>query len=282
MGKMTRDVCVLLSKYGECRYLEETLESLRRQTGQPALCIRCDDEAESGHLGIKGSFRHLLSQVPDACSYILFCDQDDVWFPRKIERLLSAMKKAEMENAGPVLVHGDAFVADEKLRLIKRRFISKWARHDDFFGTLLFNKVQGASMLINRPLLERIRDLPEEGPLYDRYIHLVAEIIGRRVFIDRPLMYYRQHRNNAIGAFGRNPRVRFEFLNEDERALVMGNEYVIRRFAADLSAQKRKVVDNYRVFMTTRNPFRRLELIIRYLWPYPGAMVKKFVKIFFK
>jgi hypothetical protein len=279
---MTCAVCVLLSKYGECAFLEEMLGSVRGQTVEPALILRCDDEAESGHLGIKGSFRQLLSQVPDACSYILFCDQDDVWFPRKIENLLSAMKEAETENPGPILVHGDAFVTDESLRIIKRRFISKWARHNDFFGTLMFNKVQGASMLINRPVLERIRDLPEEGPLYDRYIHLVAEIVGRRVFVDRPLMYYRQHRNNAIGAFGRKPRARYEFLNEDDRALFRGNEYVLRRFAAELSARKRKVVDNYRVFMTTRNPFRRLELTIRYLRPYPGTMVKKLVKIFFK
>jgi rhamnosyltransferase len=279
---MTRDVVVILSRYGECAYLEETLGSLRQQTVDSVLLLRCDNEAESGHLGIKGSFRHLLSQVPDACSYILFCDQDDVWFPRKIESLLAAMKKAEMEHAGPILVHGDAFVADEKLKIIKRRFISKWARHDDFFGTLMFNKVQGASMMINRPLFERIWDLPEEGPLYDRYIHLVAEIIGRRVFVDRPLMYYRQHGNNAIGAFGRKPRVRFEFLNEDDRALFTGNEYVLRRFAAELSARKRKIVDDYRIFMTTRDPIRRMLLIICYLRPYTGTMVKKLVKIFFK
>ena len=211
---MTKDVVVLLSKYGECVYFKETLESLRWQTVKPSVLMRYDDEAESEHLGVKGSFRYLLSQVPEVYSYILFCDQDDVWLPRKIESLLDAMQRAEKEHFGPILVHCDAFVTDEKLRIIRRRFICKWARHDDFFGTLMFNKVQGASMMINRPLFDRIRDLPEEGPLYDRYIHLVAEIIGRRVFIDRSLLYYRQHGNNTIGAFGRKQRVHFEFLNQ--------------------------------------------------------------------
>lgn len=278
---MAKEVCVLLSRYGDCPYVEELLDSLNRQTVGPELIIRRDDEDAGMHRGIKGSFRQLLSQVPASASYVMFCDQDDVWMPGKIEKILKAMKDAENGFHGPVLAHADAHVADKDLRILKRRFIAKWARKRDFFGTLMFNKVQGASMMINRPLLELIKDLPDEGPLYDRYIHLVAEIFGRRVFLDESLMYYRQHGSNQIGAFGRKPRIAPEFLNEDDRALQRGNEFVFGRFFSGLSPERKAVVKDYREFVTTRSPSRRLALMLRYLIPYPGTLAKKIVKVFF-
>jgi rhamnosyltransferase len=191
------------------------------------------------------------------------------------------MKLAEKESRGPILVHCDAFVTGQTLRITKRRFISKWARQNDFFGSLMFNKVQGSSSMINRPLLELVKDLPEEGPVYDRYIHLVAEVFGRRVFVDRPLMYYRQHGANSIGAYGRKQQLRFEFLNDDDKALFSGNKYVLNRFCKYLSPEKKHMVRDYKLLFTTRNPFLRFKIIYRYLRFYPGTMIKKLAKLFF-
>jgi rhamnosyltransferase len=243
--------------------------------------MRTDGEKPGEHLGIKGSFRALLSRVPDASRYICFCDQDDVWRPEKIEMLLEAMLSAEKDRPGPILVHCDAMVTDENLRIRKRSFIAKWARQSDFFGTLMFNKVQGASSMINKPLLELVRDLPDEGPLYDRYIHMVAEVFGRRIFVNRPLMYYRQHSMNAIGAFGRKPRARFEFLNEDDKALFAGNEYFVKKFGEHLRPEQRRAVHDYEQLFTTRNPIIRFGIIKCNLRNYPGTMIKKLLKIFF-
>lgn len=221
----------------------------------------------------------LLSEIPASASYVAFCDQDDVWLPRKVETLFSAMQTEEAMFNGPVLVHADAFITDERLCILRRRFVSILGRESNFFGALVFSFVQGASMMINRSLLERIRDLPEEGPAYDRYIHLVAEIYGRRVFVDRPLMYYRQHGGNAIGAFKEKRRVPLRFLNEDDWSLFTGNEQVLSWFQGDLDATKKRMVRDYRRLFATRNPITRLMLLVRHLRPYPEQFVKRALKV---
>jgi rhamnosyltransferase len=267
------EITVLLSLYGENSYAKELLASLKSQTHPVRLISRSDDEPE--HLGIVNSYRRLLGQVPSDSSYIMFCDQDDVWFPHKAETLLRAMEREEATFEGPVLVHGDAVVTDSGLNVVKRRFIAKWARKRDFFSILMFNMVQGASMLINRPLYELIKELPYDSIFYDRFIHMAAEIAGRRVFVDEPLMYYRQHAGNSIGAFSMSKKRMGHFFSTDEEILYSGNERICRDYHGYLSEDKKRALVDYEEMANTRNPFKRSCLILRYLWRFPGTSLKK-------
>lgn len=55
-------------------------------------------------------------------------------------------------------------------------------------------------MIINKYLKEESLPFSEYVYLHDRYLHLVAEFIGIRRYIDIPTMDYRQHLNNEIGS----------------------------------------------------------------------------------
>ena len=67
-------------------------------------------------------------------------------------------------------------------------------------GNVFFNFfVQGATIMITKSLKEFILPFPKEAYIHDRYIHLLTDIFFKRIFINEPLMDYRQHENNQIG-----------------------------------------------------------------------------------
>ena len=51
---------------------------------------------------------------------MMFCDQDDTWFPDKIEKQVAAMMEAEADSgsAQAVLVHSDLEVVSEQNTVI--------------------------------------------------------------------------------------------------------------------------------------------------------------------
>ena len=78
-------------------------------------CIRLI--ADGGQrLGASGNFARLMKYA-DA-DYMMFCDQDDVWLPSRIEKPLERMKTLEdaLGRDVPILVHTDLAVVDEDLR----------------------------------------------------------------------------------------------------------------------------------------------------------------------
>lgn len=55
----------------------------------------------------------------------MFCDQDDVWDTKKVEKTLAKMEEMEKEFGNiPLLVHTDLEVVDEKLNTINSSFMN--------------------------------------------------------------------------------------------------------------------------------------------------------------
>ena len=54
--------------------------------------------------------------------------------------------------------------------------------------------------MINNKLKEESLTFPNNLYLHDRYLHIVSEIKGSRVYLDKPLMWYRQHDKNLVGS----------------------------------------------------------------------------------
>ena len=127
-------LAILLGTYNGGRFLREQLDSLFAQTMKDfQLYIRDDGstddtmlivkeyqqlhpnivkvEDEGKNLGAKGNFERLLA-LTDA-DYYMFCDQDDVWLPDKIEVSFAKMKQMEQRYGDiPLLVHTDLEVVD--------------------------------------------------------------------------------------------------------------------------------------------------------------------------
>lgn len=150
-------------------------------------------------------FFHLM-RTCDA-PYLFFCDQDDVWYPDKIQKMMSAMEAAERQHGPdmPILVFTDQTPTDENLRPLApslMRYQKQYAQEIDYRAILLQNIVTGGAMCINAALARIAGQCcdPAKVIMHDWWIAAVAARFGRAVYIDESTGAYRQHGSNSVGA----------------------------------------------------------------------------------
>jgi glycosyltransferase involved in cell wall biosynthesis len=219
---------ILLATYNAEHFLQEQLDSLVSQSVTNwRLLIRDDGSTDGtlsllnkyqasfpdkitiitdtlGNLGASGNFSELLAR--STAPYIMFCDQDDVWLPNKIETTLGKMTELEAHYGSdtPLLVHTDLMVVDDDLTLLSGshwRYQLSDPRRGDFLNKLLLQNVAtGCTIMINRPLLDAALPIPPEAVMHDWWLVLVAAALGHIGFVAEPTGLYRQHGTSTIGA----------------------------------------------------------------------------------
>jgi len=138
--------------------------------------------------GLIRNFEHLLREARG--ELIFLADQDDVWFDDKVEVMLEGLTRAD-------LVISDCRVVDESLNTIHPSFFALRRSAPGLLRNLLRNSYLGCCMAMRRSVLDRALPFPEDLPMHDWWLGLVAQAFGRVLFIDRPLMQYRRHATNA-------------------------------------------------------------------------------------
>lgn len=152
----------------------------------------------SRNLGTTCSFAQLTKF--STAQYLAYCDQDDVWLPNKIEKLVET---ALVKNAD--LVCSDMQVIDAEGRLISDSVTS--IRSTQNFCTdsrlrreiLLTNYVYGCAMLVERETA--LASLPIPKPFYhDWWMALYVVLSKRRLEVIKvPLLQYRIAGQNQTG-----------------------------------------------------------------------------------
>lgn len=220
---------ILLGVYDGARFLEAQIESYLHQTHGAWQVLARDDGSrdaspeilsqysrkdsrigvacdQRGNLGVKGNFSGLMGMALDTdLQYFVFSDQDDVWHPEKLSAQLDVMKETEAASPGePVLVHSDAVVVDTELNVICPSFMAyQGIRHNPIAplnNLLVQNFVTGCTIMVNRKLLELAHPVPETALMHDWWLALFAAVFGRIAFVNQPLIQYRQHADNQVGA----------------------------------------------------------------------------------
>lgn len=219
-------VAILLTTYQSEMYLSQLLDSLLVQTHKDwILYIRDDlstdetsviiDKYVSAYSnivnikdpikrGAKDGFLWLLNQV--VADYYLFCDHDDIWLPKKIERIYRLLdKETSLHPSTPIVVHSDLVVVDSDLNIISNSY---WAytRLDSIVDKPSFlkycNFVTGCAMGFNDAA--KIKALSEHShyiSMHDAWIALCTlKNKGLIIPIHESLILYRQHGKNTLGA----------------------------------------------------------------------------------
>ncbi|HVF39503.1 MAG TPA: glycosyltransferase family 2 protein [Gemmatimonadaceae bacterium] len=232
-GTPKRDVIVLLSAYNGARYIEQQIASIQQQSFRDWTLVIRDDGSTDGtadvvrritaadprvvllpdsanNLGPWASFGALLMHAEErGADYVFVSDQDDVWVPQKMEMQL-ALLEAEAARSGsdyPVLVHSDMEIVDDELRTIHPSFSEhqrmSYYSADPLRTLLIHNAIAGCTMALNRPLLKAALPLPA-GTYHDWWIALCAAGCGTISCAPKPLVRYRQHQANVVGADSRH------------------------------------------------------------------------------
>lgn len=221
--RLTLKVAILLSAYNGAGFLKVQLDSLLAQSyTNIEIFVRDDGSVDdtiqilcgykvnvvpaSKNLGAIKSFATLLdySVSSSDAEYFMFCDQDDVWFSKKVEVTLARMLKMDAAYGDvPLLVHTDLEVVDEDLNLIAE---SMWEyeyilpNKNTLSRLLIQNTITGCTMMVNRKLAEKCVSIPDGAIMHDWWMGLVASYFGKISYIDEVTIKYRQHGGNAIGA----------------------------------------------------------------------------------
>lgn len=154
-------------------------------------------------LGVTRNFE----QAVRACRHelIALCDHDDVWHPGRLARMVAPFEaRPEL-----LLLHSDARLVDAQLAPlgmtlfqaleVKPAELAAVAQGRAFNVLLRRNLVTGATTVLRRALLETALPFPQEW-VHDEWLGVVAAAIGRVDVLAQPLIDYRQHGNNQIGA----------------------------------------------------------------------------------
>jgi hypothetical protein len=149
-------------------------------------------------LGFYRNFEKCLSFVPAEAKFVALCDQDDFWFPDKLETLLAAF------DSKTSLAYSDMRVVDGGGRLISGTY---WTTRRNNFKSLtsllVANTVTGAASVFRRDLLDLILPFPELSgqPFHDHWIACTALATGKIAYVDQPLYDYVQHAGNVVGHY---------------------------------------------------------------------------------
>jgi glycosyltransferase involved in cell wall biosynthesis len=300
---------ILLATYNGERFVEEQIRSLLMQTYLHwRLIIRDDGSTDNtraiihrfkeqypekiaviednlpSNLGACRNFGNLLER--STAGYTMFCDQDDVWLPKKIELSVGKMRSLEERygSDSPLLVYTDMYVVNDELSVISDSF---W-RHQAFnprIGKslsrfLVSNVATGCTVMINRKLRELSVPIPQEAMMHDWWVGLISVALGENDYVREPTMLYRQHAMNVAGAkwdmgilsIGKK-LIAFNKLRKINREHLRKTENQAATFASRyrniLSEKYCKTIETY-ANLSSQNYFQKRISIIRYGFWWAG------------
>ncbi|MFH1021260.1 MAG: glycosyltransferase family 2 protein [Pseudomonadota bacterium] len=219
--KTEAQVAVLLcTKDGE-RFLAEQLDSIQAQTfsswkvwasddgsrdGTPAILNRYS-AAWGGRLslqsgperGVAANFLSLLCNEKIKAKYYAFADQDDIWEADKLARAVAWLET--VPGTVPALYCSRTRLIDEVGREIGLSPL--FVRPPGFANALVQNIAGGNTMVFNPAACALLQEAGGQVDVFahDWWAYLLVTGCGGKIFYDsRPMVRYRQHGMNLMGA----------------------------------------------------------------------------------
>ncbi len=207
-------VAVVVATYNGATYLREQLESIVQQTYKPSQIIIVDDDSLDNTLQVANNF---ATEHPNVlvvqnetrlgyiknfekgmllanASYVALSDQDDIWMPNKLEVLIHAI-------GDQMLAYSDSELIDANGQLLNQKMSSK--KNQLAYHTPIMYAIgawaPGHAMLFKKELIDKAVPFPALVT-HDFWLGFVATCYSTMVYVNEPLVHYRQHTQNAIGA----------------------------------------------------------------------------------
>ena len=210
---------ILMATYNGSYYIKNQLLSLQQQTEKDWILYIRDDGSTDDTIEIINEFSSKDSRIKmitdslgnigpgksfleltkfSTSDYVIFCDQDDIWFEKKIGNLLVFAKNKLLDDR-PGLVYCDGYGYNSEKGVISLNSISR-AHAKNLNEFLFFNAgYQGCSMFFNRKLCQLAQNYNTNFYMHDDIVSLLAHTFGDVYFLDEALMLYRQHSSNVTG-----------------------------------------------------------------------------------
>lgn len=207
-------ISVAMAVYNGEKYLREQMDSILYQlSDKDELVVSYDESADSTRTILernekidervkvfKNPYRsgvvHNFQNAVEHCSgdIIFYSDQDDVWMPNKIKRVLR-----EFEDPKVAVVFHDASLTDANLKVIESStFKLRGGARETTLGNLFRLSYIGCCMAFRAEYKEVILPIPT---IYRSHDWWTGCLLGtgrtKMKAIHEPLIYHRDHENNA-------------------------------------------------------------------------------------
>lgn len=202
-------IAVCIATYNGERYIKDQLDSIACQTIKPDLVVISDDNScdetfnickkykllnihlvkNNFRKGYSGNFKSALINLPDDIDIVFFSDQDDVWFPHKIELHIDLYNM----NTDFECIYNDVSIVNE---FLEGRFISK------MFNTLLETSdikyyVMGCACSFKFQIIKDFINYDPEIVTHDNYVSYFFNKRDSVFYSNVVLQYYRRHEKNT-------------------------------------------------------------------------------------
>lgn len=298
-------VAVVVATCNGATYLPAQLESIVQQTYKPSQIIIVDDASVDDTIAIAHAFAAHHPEVMVVqneirlgyiknfekgmllanASYVALSDQDDIWVPHKIEVLIHAIGDQMLAYSDSELIDANGQLLNQKMSSIKNQLayhtpimyaIGAWA--------------PGHAMLFKKELVDKAVPFPTLVT-HDFWLGFVATCYSKVVYVNEPLVHYRQHTQNAIGAdTTKNKTVSLTMAQKKQKARAR-MELLYNKVKATGHADSivfEKINDSYSSFSLSNNA-KRAKLFYDYrnlilAYKKKSALLKVLfaVKMFFK
>jgi glycosyltransferase involved in cell wall biosynthesis len=219
------NISVALCTFNGDRFLGAQLKSIAAQQRPPDEVVICDDGSSDCSIEVIQDFARrspfptrgvvnseTLGSTKNFEKAITLCrgeiialaDQDDVWYPHKLERI----EKAFLRSSAVAAAFSDADLIGDDSRPIDSRLWPTLSFSPDeqeqcktggTFNVLIRHPVvTGATMAFRKQLFELVAPIPA-NEIHDRWISFLLAICGQFEVISEPLMQYRRHGGQQIG-----------------------------------------------------------------------------------
>ena len=171
---------------------DQTLEILRRLSNDDARIVLIEDGVS--HLGVARNFIHLIALA--TAPYCMFCDQDDIWLPNKVEKMLHAIEP--LDQTLPQALYTNAYLWNPERGILSDKNTLTYPT--TIRQTLFLNTgIQGAAAIFNRKMCEIMAQPLSYYAMHDHVLLLAGICFGQVHYLHESLMYYRQHEHNLTG-----------------------------------------------------------------------------------
>lgn len=211
-----KPVAILLATFNGERYIREFLDSLCGQSYKDfCLYVRDDGSTDStlaivdsyssrlvievlpseGRLGPAKGFLKIMEMAGAGHSCYMFADQDDYWYPDKVERAAVVL----LDRKDEVLLYFSRLeYVDAELRHLT---YSRIPRLLSINNAAVENVVTGCTIGISQRMRNDVlAGEPYDVLMHDWWLYLYCSAFGSVFFDDTPTIKYRQHGGNVVGA----------------------------------------------------------------------------------
>jgi len=218
-----RKIAIILGFYEGYEFINKQLQSIFDQTHKNFIIFVSDDNSKNSfsieklnisernqkkirvgfrnkNIGYAKNFLNALVSINDYFDYYAFSDQDDIWYPEKLEKAIKSLEEYPDNQANLYGSRTELIGESEEIKLGKS---IEFKKSPSFQNALTQNIFGGNTMVFNRSAFDLIclSNINQKIIAHDWWCYQIISGAGGNIFYDKNIyLKYRQHNNNLIGS----------------------------------------------------------------------------------